>query len=317
MIYFAYMYVSIVCQSLRLSYLSIKTSRFRVPRQFRGVWSIRSTLLKRCTLKVLLPLMGHCSFACKMQYFTTIVYDNFWYDSVRMKRPCTIDTKYCASQAELPCPSGEVTSFTYTDLSFSNVVFSHLQIQTWTTYEWNIINFAVKNTSKQTSTYKTSTVWRLACSSSTLFSFVPGCLVCHTQLTTKDRKFYKVKNIQDISTKKHSLCQGRCRFKKNALSNIHAFPDPFACIIKWRIQKLLCDRDWRLLNLTVQDFIYRESFACFSPFYAPGSNGRGHIVLSCLSVCPSDFNFNFRYNFYTIRYGDFVFGIRTPFMMPF
>ena len=55
-------------------------------------------------------------------------------------------------------------------------------------------------------------------------------------------------------------------------------------------------------------------------FYAPGSNDRGHIVFVqsvCLSVCFSVVNFNMRYNFWTVKGGDFIFGMHTPLMMPF
>ena len=58
-------------------------------------------------------------------------------------------------------------------------------------------------------------------------------------------------------------------------------------------------------------------FVCF---YAPGSNDRGHIVFVlsvCLFVCLSVVNFNLRYNFWTVSDRDFIFGMRTPLMMPF
>ena len=37
----------------------------------------------------------------------------------------------------------------------------------------------------------------------------------------------------------------------------------------------------------------------------------------CLSVCLSVVNFNLRYNFWTIRGRDFIFGMHTPLMIPF
>ena len=59
-------------------------------------------------------------------------------------------------------------------------------------------------------------------------------------------------------------------------------------------------------------------------FYAPGSNDRGHIVFVlsvclfvCLFVCLSVVNFNLRYNFWTKRDRDFIFGMHTPLMTPF
>ena len=63
-------------------------------------------------------------------------------------------------------------------------------------------------------------------------------------------------------------------------------------------------------------------------FYAPGSNDRGHIVFVLavclfvclsvrLSVCLSVVNFNLRYNFWTVRDRDFIFGMHTPLMTPF
>ena len=47
-------------------------------------------------------------------------------------------------------------------------------------------------------------------------------------------------------------------------------------------------------------------------FYAPGSNDRGHIVL-VLSVA----NFTIRYNVWTVRDRNFIFGMHTPLMTPF
>ena len=47
-------------------------------------------------------------------------------------------------------------------------------------------------------------------------------------------------------------------------------------------------------------------------FYALRSNDRGHLVF-VLSVV----NFNLRYNFWTIRDRDFIFGMHTPLMTPF
>ena len=37
----------------------------------------------------------------------------------------------------------------------------------------------------------------------------------------------------------------------------------------------------------------------------------------CLFVCLSVVNFNIRYNFWTVRGRDFIFGMHTPLMMPF
>ena len=37
----------------------------------------------------------------------------------------------------------------------------------------------------------------------------------------------------------------------------------------------------------------------------------------CLSVCLSVVNFNLRYNIWTVRDRDFIFGMHTPLMMPF
>ena len=56
--------------------------------------------------------------------------------------------------------------------------------------------------------------------------------------------------------------------------------------------------------------------------YAPGSNDRGILFSSCLfvcclSVCLSVVNFNLRYNIWTVRDRDFIFGMHTPLMMPF
>ena len=46
----------------------------------------------------------------------------------------------------------------------------------------------------------------------------------------------------------------------------------------------------------------------------------GHIVFVlsvCLSVCLFVVNFNLRYNIWTVRDRDFIFGMHTPLMMPF
>ena len=46
----------------------------------------------------------------------------------------------------------------------------------------------------------------------------------------------------------------------------------------------------------------------------------GHIVFVlsvCLSVCLSVVNFNLRYNIWTVRDRDCIFGMHTPLMMPF
>ena len=55
------------------------------------------------------------------------------------------------------------------------------------------------------------------------------------------------------------------------------------------------------------------TICCLQTFYAPGSNDRGHIVF-VLSVCLSVVNFNLRYNFWTVRDRDFIFGMHTPLM---
>ena len=47
-----------------------------------------------------------------------------------------------------------------------------------------------------------------------------------------------------------------------------------------------------------------------SYFHTPGD-------ILFLSVCLSVVNFNLRYNFWTIRDGDFIFGMRTPHIMSF
>ena len=54
----------------------------------------------------------------------------------------------------------------------------------------------------------------------------------------------------------------------------------------------------------------------FHQFYAPGLNDRGHIVF-VLSVCLSVVNFNIRYNFWTVRGRDFIFGMHILLMTPF
>ena len=43
----------------------------------------------------------------------------------------------------------------------------------------------------------------------------------------------------------------------------------------------------------------------------------GILFLSCVFVCLSVVNFNLRYNFWTVRDRDFIFGMHTPLMTPF
>ena len=62
--------------------------------------------------------------------------------------------------------------------------------------------------------------------------------------------------------------------------------------------------------------LQRDLSVFMRDFYAPGSNG-GILFLSCLSVCLSVVNFNLRYNFWTVRDRDFIFGMHTPLMTPF
>ena len=59
------------------------------------------TLLNRCTLNVQLRLTGHGSFACKMQYFTSIVYDSFRYDNVKVTYTIVIQIPHIACEANL------------------------------------------------------------------------------------------------------------------------------------------------------------------------------------------------------------------------
>ena len=41
------------------------------------------------------------------------------------------------------------------------------------------------------------------------------------------------------------------------------------------------------------------------------------VLFVCLFVCLSVINFNLRYNFWTVRDRDFIFGMHTPLMMPY
>ena len=53
-------------------------------------------------------------------------------------------------------------------------------------------------------------------------------------------------------------------------------------------------------------------------FLCPGSNnGGGVLFLSCLFVCLSVLNFNLRYNFWTVRGRDFIFGMHALLMVSF
>ena len=62
-------------------------------------------------------------------------------------------------------------------------------------------------------------------------------------------------------------------------------------------------------------FYYSLTCTCLVSFYAPIPDRMIGGILFC-PVCLSVINFNLRYNFWTIRDGDFIFGMHTPLMMP-
>ena len=66
------------------------------------------TLLKRCTLQVLLD--GERSFTCEVLYLIMIVYNSFRYDSISIKRPFTV--VFNTTKATV---SGRRRCFAYTD----------------------------------------------------------------------------------------------------------------------------------------------------------------------------------------------------------
>ena len=64
-----------------------------------------------------------------------------------------------------------------------------------------------------------------------------------------------------------------------------------------------------------------QNNCCFTTsmlFYASGSNDRGILFLSCVSVCLSVcLSVVIRYNFWMVRDRELTFGMYTPLMMPF
>ena len=79
------------------------------------------------------------------------------------------------------------------------------------------------------------------------------------------------------------------------------------------------DERWFLEN-KVTRIISVLQYLKLSFYYASGPNDREHIVFVlsvCLSLCLSVVNFNLRYNFWTVKDRDFIFGMHTPLMMPF
>ena len=109
--------------------------------------------------------------------------------------------------------------------------------------------------------------------------------------------------------------------------------DPCTCMAQvksgeeyqYKVARFGLNRVWkfetptRLVRITLN---FLGIFMDFCGFYAPGSNDRGHIVFVlsvclsvclfvCLSVCLSVVNFNLRYNIWTVRGRNFIFGMHT------
>ena len=63
--------------------------------------------------------------------------------------------------------------------------------------------------------------------------------------------------------------------------------------------------------------MYCFSYTFRNLFMPPNRMIEGILILSCLFVCLAVVNFYLRYNFWTVRGKDVIFGMRTPLMRPF
>ena len=72
-----------------------------------------------------------------------------------------------------------------------------------------------------------------------------------------------------------------------------------------------------LLAKKVKDSLMRISFLCPRIKWLGAYCFCPVCLFVCLSVCLSVVNFNLRFNFWTVRNRDFIYGMHTPLMMPF
>ena len=80
----------------------------------------------------------------------------------------------------------------------------------------------------------------------------------------------------------------------------------------WHIEFKFCI--WLCFSVLQIKFQCRQ----FPSIFMPPDQMIGEILfLSCLFVCLSVVNFNLRYNFWTVRDRDFIFGMNTPLIIPF
>ena len=106
----------------------------------------------------------------------------------------------------------------------------------------------------------------------------------------------------------------------------HSFSAFFSYML-WHIELKFCIwLSFTVLQIKFECRYFPSIFVGVMPLFMPPDRMIGGILfLSCLSVCLfvclfvclSVVNFNLRYNFWTIRDRDFIFGMHTPLMTPF
>ena len=89
-------------------------------------------------------------------------------------------------------------------------------------------------------------------------------------------------------------------------------------ILKKKIKKSTQGKHWKL----PPDIKILGTSTSYAYIFMPPDRMIGGILFLsclfvCLFVCLSVVNFNLRYNLWTVRDGDLIFGVHTPIMMPF
>ena len=111
---------------------------------------------------------------------------------------------------------------------------------------------------------------------------------------------YRAKITNKISMKIANFVSGK--YKSTAI------PD---CSVAQLVWTFMYDLQTALTDSALPDGHTSFAWQVYC-FYAPVSNDRGILFSSCLffclSVCLSDVNFNLRYNFWTVREREFIFG---------